>query len=567
MANEYLVNSIDITAVADAIRAKGGTSDALTFPGGFVDAVSAIRAADDESIPSVEKDVTFHDYDGTLLYEYTIEEAQALTTLPAGPAHEGLVFEGWNWSLDEVKALTYPMQIGANYITDDGATRLYLRFNTPLLHTYLKWKQNMANGVVIDWGDGSAYETFDTVNSVITAEHAYPAKGDYVIRMMPQNGCTLTLDSGTHTHGILGNRVQNIDLGSYSRRLYKVELGKNLGTMSNYAFFSSTCLETITMPANSKIFPNSAWTFSNCNNLKAFVVPSGVTHPPIMNQNYGLYVYCMPKSVTTMSGSILQFNMVPKITMPDGVVTIESNAFNSSFVKSVRIPKTVTSLGSSLFYNCVALQHIPEIPDGLNVPWAYLNESKITGDVVIKDGVTVIGGSAFRATAISSLTLPDTVKEIGSSAFQGTKITEFEWPASIETVNGYMFYTCKLLKKMRFPDNIQTIPAYFCHGCSNITDLYIPDGVMTIDTGAFEGCGCGYINIPQSVTTINAKALNMGTMLEYHFRGENPPTLADTNALAVSALCKIYVPKGSLEAYQNATNWSIYASYIQEEVE
>ena len=44
MANEYAVNQADLTAVADAIRAKGGTSEALTFPGGFVDAVGAIQA-------------------------------------------------------------------------------------------------------------------------------------------------------------------------------------------------------------------------------------------------------------------------------------------------------------------------------------------------------------------------------------------------------------------------------------------------------------------------------------------------------------------------------------------
>lgn len=34
----------DLTAVADAIRAKGGTSEALAFPGGFVEAVEAIEA-------------------------------------------------------------------------------------------------------------------------------------------------------------------------------------------------------------------------------------------------------------------------------------------------------------------------------------------------------------------------------------------------------------------------------------------------------------------------------------------------------------------------------------------
>lgn len=44
MANEYLVNSSDLTAIADAIRAKGETSEALVFPGGFVEAVGVINA-------------------------------------------------------------------------------------------------------------------------------------------------------------------------------------------------------------------------------------------------------------------------------------------------------------------------------------------------------------------------------------------------------------------------------------------------------------------------------------------------------------------------------------------
>ena len=41
---EYLVKSEDLTAVADAIRTKGGTDAQLTFPDGFVDAVQAISA-------------------------------------------------------------------------------------------------------------------------------------------------------------------------------------------------------------------------------------------------------------------------------------------------------------------------------------------------------------------------------------------------------------------------------------------------------------------------------------------------------------------------------------------
>lgn len=39
----YRVTDTELTQVADAIRAKGGTSAALTWPGGFEDAVEAIQ--------------------------------------------------------------------------------------------------------------------------------------------------------------------------------------------------------------------------------------------------------------------------------------------------------------------------------------------------------------------------------------------------------------------------------------------------------------------------------------------------------------------------------------------
>ena len=38
----YLVTSTDLTSIADAIRTKGGTSAALEWPDGFVDAINAI---------------------------------------------------------------------------------------------------------------------------------------------------------------------------------------------------------------------------------------------------------------------------------------------------------------------------------------------------------------------------------------------------------------------------------------------------------------------------------------------------------------------------------------------
>lgn len=43
MANEYAVNSADLTAVADAIRTKGGTTESLAFPDGFIAAIESLE--------------------------------------------------------------------------------------------------------------------------------------------------------------------------------------------------------------------------------------------------------------------------------------------------------------------------------------------------------------------------------------------------------------------------------------------------------------------------------------------------------------------------------------------
>ena len=75
------------------------------------------------------------------------------------------------------------------------------------------------------------------------------------------------------------------------------------------------------------------------------------------------------------------------------------------------------------------------------------------------------------------------------------------------------------------------------------------------------------ITIPDSVTEIGSYAFAADYSIgEFHFRSATPPTLANTNAFnSTPADSIIYVPTGSLEAYQTATNWSTYASRMREE--
>ena len=61
MANEYTVNAADLTAVADAIRAKTGTSESLSFPDGFAAAIAGISTGTQVASGSVDASESFLD--------------------------------------------------------------------------------------------------------------------------------------------------------------------------------------------------------------------------------------------------------------------------------------------------------------------------------------------------------------------------------------------------------------------------------------------------------------------------------------------------------------------------
>ena len=276
MANEYLVNSDDLTAVANAIRIKGETSEALVFPDGFINAVQAIQAGGG-TMPSVSsKDVNFYDYDGTLLYSYTLEEAQALTALPDGPTHDGLVFDGWNYSLESVKSLTRAMNIGAMYSTDDGTTRIYIRLEDGRTSPMLGICPN--GTVTVDWGDGTKPDTLTGTSLTTdkwTPTHNYVSPGDYVIRLTVEGEAQLYGSNSTNAYSYILRYGSGADSRNlvYQNSVLKVEIGA--GVYIGYAaFINCTSLSSIIIPNSVKSTRYSV--FSNCTSLSSITIPNSL---------------------------------------------------------------------------------------------------------------------------------------------------------------------------------------------------------------------------------------------------------------------------------------------------
>ena len=247
---EYLTNTTDLTKVASDIREKGGTSDPLVYPDGFVTAIQAIQTGGGTK-PGEPGDITFYDYDGTIVTSWTLEELAAKTALPDYPSHEGLTCQGWNWSLADLKTTNRKMNVGAMYITDDGKTRIYIRLEegrtSPMLGV-------CPNGTVtVDWGDGTTPDTLTGTSTTTvkwTPNHAYAAPGEYVIKLTVDGTMGFYGDfSSSGSSAILRypssddnrNRV-------YQNSVQKIEIGNGVTSIGDYAFGSCYSLESISIP-------------------------------------------------------------------------------------------------------------------------------------------------------------------------------------------------------------------------------------------------------------------------------------------------------------------------------
>ena len=107
--------------------------------------------------PTDNTAVIFADYDGTLIDTWTKDEVASKTTLPTPPTHSGLVFEGWNWTLEDIKTDTtgQVITVGPYYHTESGLTEIDIHLDKYISKTVIFNQLNISNLLSMDWGDGS----------------------------------------------------------------------------------------------------------------------------------------------------------------------------------------------------------------------------------------------------------------------------------------------------------------------------------------------------------------------------------------------------------------------------
>ena len=226
--------------------------------------------------------------------------------------------------------------------------------------------------------------------------------------------------------------------------------------------------------------------------------------------------------------------------------TLPERAFACSGLTKITLPGSITSIGESAFEDCSGLTTI-----------------------TLPNSVTSIGAGAFGGcSGLTTITLPNSLTSIGSNAFYFcSKLTTITLPNSVSSIGSNAFYACSGLTTITLPNSVTSIGDYTFYGCSGLTTITLPNSVTSIGTQAFYGCsGLTTITLPGSVTSIGGYAF-------YCCRGLTKLTAEAINPVNLTAwggvftyvptsTCILYVPSGSVSAYQAANQWKDFAHIV-----
>ena len=477
------------------------------------DCVTSVTGTYESGGGSGSADVIFIDYDGTVVATKTKAGINAMSSdseLPENPTHEGLISQGWNWTVAQLKTQLAAMPdqkvyVGQMYVTESGATEIDVVMQKCRLDPILTICVN--GTVTVDWGDNTTPDTVTGTSETIrkAVRHTYASEGNYTISISNTSGTYSFFGDTNGQYTLLRKNTSANENRIYANCVQAIRLGNGISDIRVGAFYTCYSLSSITIP--SSVTSIGAHVFYNC---------------------YAL------------SG----------ITIPDGVTKIETSAFQyCRALSSITIPNSVKSIGNNAFNNC-----------------------RFLSSITIPSSVTSIGGNAFSSCYLSSITIPSSVASMGNSAFSSCySLLSVTILSGVTNIMSNMFQNCYSLSSVTIPSSVTSIGGSAFQYCYSLSSITIPSSVTSINGSAFNSCySLSNITIPSSVTSIGASAFsNCYGVAEYHLLPNTVPTLSATAFASIVSDCKIYVPYSAdhsiLAAYQSATNWADYASYMVEE--
>ena len=192
------------------------------------------------------------------------------------------------------------------------------------------------------------------------------------------------------------------------------------------------------------------------------------------------------KSVTVIeSNTFANHAELRSVILPDSLIEIKSNAFiNCDNITNVQFGNSLEIIGNGAFSSTKI--------ESINFP----ESIKEIGDVAfcwnpikelnIPHNLEVVHASTFSCLDIEFLDVPGNIKNIEDEGFSGCKLLqEVIMEDGVEVIGESAFEGCDVLEKVTLASTVTEIGPYAFTECPELTYVYISEATTTIDEDAF----------------------------------------------------------------------------------
>lgn len=269
----------------------------------------------------------------------------------------------------------------------------------------------------------------------------------------------------------LPDSVQTIGAGAFQgceKLSGDLTIPDSVQTIGDSAFEFCTGLNgTLTLGKNLRTIGKKA--FSGCAFTGSLTIPEGITEIAIgtfssLYQSSGMFTgkLTLPSTLKTIGASAFSYtDFSGELLIPDGVTSIGANAFKEcdGFGGLLSLPDRVKTVGEWAFYLCKGFTGL-KLSAGLTKieKLSFAHMYGLRTEVVIPEGVTEIGESAFSCSYMPSVRLPSTLKKIEKQAFMyAHNLTKITLPDGLETIGDEAFSGCHPRNAVVLPASIKSI--------------------------------------------------------------------------------------------------------------
>ena len=242
------------------------------------------------------------------------------------------------------------------------------------------------------------------------------------------------------TRLVIPDSVTSIGVAAFARcsKLRTLKLSENLTSIPRNCFAKDFGLESVVIPDSVREIGTAA--FQSCSLSNGLTLGSGL------------------ESIGT---SAFEYSSCPVLQFPDSVKEIGDSAFNENkdLTQIENFPKSLEMLGERAFGACSNLTEIAPIPAKIGeIPDSLFSGCEKLDNVVLEDGITQIGNSAFSECALTKITIPDSVKTVLSGAFAYNDLTDITIGKGVEKIGSRAFAVNPAMS-IAVPDHVSVIGA------------------------------------------------------------------------------------------------------------